>query len=117
MVNQITRKVIDLIEGRDIQTVSNWLKKFKNLKIYIRFYGDITKDLNFISNVAVVKDFNISDDPSQSLKINFMEIKLTLATNKITINHNNQVDILNGVNTSVSSNATILKITGERIYY
>ena len=93
------------------------LDKFKNLKIYIRFYGDITKNLNFISNVAVVKDFNISDDPSQSLKINFMEIKLTLATNKITINHNNQVDILNGVNTSVSSNATILKITGERIYY
>ena len=36
MVNQITRKVIDLIEGRDIQTVSNWLKKFKNLKIITR---------------------------------------------------------------------------------
>ena len=36
MVNQITRKVVDLIEGRDIQTVSNWLKKFKNLKIVSR---------------------------------------------------------------------------------
>lgn len=36
MINQITRKVIDLIEGRDIETISNWLKKFKNLKIVSR---------------------------------------------------------------------------------
>ena len=93
------------------------LDKFKNLKIYIRFKNDITKDLNFIDNVAIVRDFNLVDDPSHSPGINFMEIKLTLATNKITINHNNQIDMLNGVNTFVSSNASILKITGERIYY
>ena len=98
-------------------SLNDTLDKFKNLKIYINFNGNIIKDLNFINNVAVVRDFNLADDPSQSLKINFMEIKLTLATNKIIINNNNQVDILNGVNTHVSSNATIFKITGERVCF
>lgn len=36
MVDQIKRKIIDLIEGRDIETVSNWLKKFPNIKIISR---------------------------------------------------------------------------------
>jgi len=36
LVDLITRKVIDLIEGRDVETVSNWLKKFPNLKIISR---------------------------------------------------------------------------------
>ena len=36
MVDQTKRKIIDLIEGRDIETVSNWLKKFPNIKIISR---------------------------------------------------------------------------------
>ena len=93
------------------------LDKFKNLKIYISFNGSIVKDLNFINNTAIVRDFNLADDPIESVKINFLEIKLTSDTNKITINLNNQVDISNGSNTSVSSNATIYRITGKRICY
>ena len=93
------------------------LDKFKNLKIYISFNGNIVKDLNFINNTAIVRDFNLADDPIESVKINFLEIKLTSDTNKITINLNNQVDISNGSNTSVSSNATIYRITGKRICY
>ena len=93
------------------------LDKFKNLKIYISFNGNIVKDLNFIDNTAIVRDFNLADDPIVSVKINFLEIKLTLDTNKITVNLNNQVDISNGSNTSVESNATIYRITGERICY
>ena len=93
------------------------LDKFKNLKIYISFNGNIVKDLNFIKNTAIVRDFNLSDDPITSVKINFLEIKLTSDTNKITINLNNQVEILDGSNTSVESNATIYRIVGERIYY
>lgn len=36
MVDHIKRKIIDLIEGRDADTVSKWLKKFSNLKIVSR---------------------------------------------------------------------------------
>ena len=36
MVNLVTRKVVDLIEGRTIETVTEWLKKFSNLKIVSR---------------------------------------------------------------------------------
>ena len=93
------------------------LDKFKNLKIYISFNGNIVKDLNFINNTAIVRDFNLADDPIESVKINFLEIKLTSDTNKITINLNNQVEILNGSNTNVESNASIYRITGERICY
>ena len=97
--------------------LNNSLDKFKNLKIYISFNGNIVKDLNFINNTAIVRDFNLSDDPIESVKINFLEIKLTSDANKITVNLNNQVDISNGSNTSVSSNATIYRITGKRICY
>ena len=93
------------------------LDKFKNLKIYISFNGNIVKDLNFINNTAIVRDFNLADDPVESVKINFLEIKLTSDTNKITVILNNQLDISNGSNTSVTSNATIYKITGKRICY
>ena len=89
------------------------LDKFKNLKIYISFNGNIVKDLNFINNTAIVRDFNLADDPIESVIVKFIEIKLTSDTNKITVNLNNQVDISNGSNTSVSSNATIYRITGK----
>ena len=36
MVDLVKRKIVDLIIGRDIETVSNWLKKFQNLKIASR---------------------------------------------------------------------------------
>lgn len=36
MVNLETRKVVDLIEGRTIEIVTEWLKKFSNLKIASR---------------------------------------------------------------------------------
>ena len=97
--------------------LNDTLDKFKNLKIYISFNGNIVKDLNFINNTAIVRDFNLADDPIQSVKISFLEIKLTSDTNKIIVNLNNQVDISNGSNTSVESIASIYRITGERIYY
>ena len=31
-----TRKIIDLIESREVEIVSEWLKKFKNIKIFNR---------------------------------------------------------------------------------
>ena len=36
MVNLTTRKVVDLIEGRTIEIVAEWLKKFPNIKIASR---------------------------------------------------------------------------------
>lgn len=33
MVNLLTNEVVDLIEGRDIKNVSEWLKMFSNLKM------------------------------------------------------------------------------------
>ena len=95
------------------------ISKFKNLKIRIEVYGKIVRNLDFVSNVATIREFNLRDNSAESLRINFIEIKLTLdsANNKIIINHINQIDINNGVTESVSSNASILKITGERVYY
>ena len=119
--NSIISSIEEVIWEGSLSTgeipLNDSLDKFKNLKIYISFNGNIVKDLNFINNVAIVRDFNLADDPIESVKINFLEIKLTLDTNKITINLNNQLEILNGSNTSVSSNATIYRITGERICY
>lgn len=36
MVDLDTRKIVDLIEGRTIEVVSNWLKKFPNIKLASR---------------------------------------------------------------------------------
>ena len=93
------------------------LDKFKNLKIYMTFYGRFVKELNFVQNEAVVRDFNLADDPIESTIVKFIEIKLTSDTKKITVISNNQVNILNGTNTNVESDCIIHKITGERICY
>ena len=99
--------------------LSDSINKFKNLKAYIRFYGNNIKDLNFVNTFAYIKEFNLADNLSDSLKVNFVEMLLTLnnETNTITITHNNQVEILNGVNTSVPSVGSIYKIIGERVYF
>lgn len=95
------------------------ISKFKNLKIRIEVYGKIVRNLDFVNNVATIREFNLRDNSAESLRINFIEIKLTLdsANNKIIINHINQIDINNGVIEDVANNASILKITGERVYY
>ena len=46
-----------------------------------------------------------------------MLLTLNNENNTITITHNNQVEILNGVNTSVPSVGSIYRITGERVYF
>ena len=99
--------------------LSDSINKFKNLKAYIRFYGNNIKDLNFVGTFAYIKEFNLADNLSETLKVNFVEMLLTLnnETNTITITHNNQVEILNGVNTSVPSVGSIYKIIGERVYF
>ena len=99
--------------------LSDSINKFKNLKAYIRFYGNNIKDLNFVDTFAYIKEFKLADDLSESLKVHFMEMLLTLnnETNTITITHNNQVEILNGVNTSVPSVGSIYRIIGERVYF
>ena len=99
--------------------LSDNINKFKNLKIYIKYYNNIIKELNFAGSIAVIRDFNISDDTNQSLEINLVEIMLTLnsETNTITISHNNQIELTNGNYNSVPSVASILRITGERISY
>ena len=95
------------------------ISKFKNLKIRIELYGKIVRNLDFVSNVATIREFNLRDATEESLRINFVEIQLTLdsTNNKIIINHINQLDIANGSAENVTSNASILKITGERVYY
>ena len=95
------------------------ISKFKNLKIRINFYGKIDKNLEFVNNIVTIKEFNLRDNSTESLRINFIEIQLTLdsVNNKIIINHINQLDIINGVTEDVADNASILKITGERVYY
>ena len=96
------------------------ISKFKNLKIRIEVYGKIVRNLDFVKNVATIREFNLRDASEESLRINFIEIQLTLDSdnNKIIINHINQIDINNGgVTEDVTNNASILKITGERVYY
>ena len=95
------------------------ISKFKNLKIKIELYGKIVRNLDFVSNVATIREFNLRDATEESLRINFVEIQLTLdsTNNKIIINHINQLDIANGSTQNVTSNASILNITGERVYY
>ena len=97
------------------------ISKFKNLKIMIEVYGKIVRNLDFVKNVATIREFNLRDASEESLRINFIEIQLTLDSdnnNKIIINHINQIDINNGgVTEDVTNYASILKITGERIYY
>lgn len=95
------------------------ISKFKNLKIRIDFYGKIDKNLEFVNDMVTIREFNLKDNTGESLRINFAEIQLTLdsANNKIIINHINQIDINNGVIEDVANNASILKITGERVYY
>ena len=99
--------------------LSDSINKFKNLKAYIRFYGNHIKDLNFVDTFACIREFNLDGNLSESLKVNFVEMLLTLnnETNTITITHNNQVEILNGVNTSVPSVGSIYRIIGERVYF
>ena len=99
--------------------LSDSINKFKNLKAYIRFYGNNIKDLNFVGTFAYIKEFNLGNNLSESLKVHFVEMLLTLnnETNTITITNNNQVEILNGVNASVPSVLSIYKITGERVYF
>ena len=36
LVDQSRRKIVDLIQGRDVETISEWLKKFSNIKILSR---------------------------------------------------------------------------------
>ena len=99
--------------------LSDSINKFKNLKAYMRFYGNHIKELNFVGDFAYIKEFNLADELSDTLKVHFVEMKLTLnnETNTITITNNNQVEILNGVNTSVPSVGSIYRITGERVYF
>ena len=99
--------------------LSDSINKFKNLKAYVRFYGNHIKDLNFVGDFAYIKEFNLADELSDILKVHFVEMKLTLnnETNTITITNNNQVEILNGVNTSVPSVGSIYRITGDRVYF
>lgn len=97
--------------------LSDDISKFVNLKIYMDIYGKVIRNLDFINNTAIIREFNLRDNPTESLRINLIEIKLTFDNNTIIINHNNQLDIFNGVTESVSSNASILKITGERVCY
>ena len=95
------------------------ITKFKNLKIKIELYGKIVRNLDFVSNVATIREFNLRDATEESLRMNFVEIQLTLdsTNNKIIINHINQLDIANSSTENVTSNASILNITGERVYY
>ena len=70
--------------------------------------------------MATIREFNLRDASEESLRINFIEIQLTLDSdnNKIIINHINQLDINNGgVTEDVTNKANILKISGERVYY
>ena len=99
--------------------LSDNINKFKNLKVYIKFYGNNIKNLNFVGDFAYIKDFNLSDNLDDSLKIYFLEMILTLnnENNVITITHNNQLEILNGSNSSVPSVGAIYRITGERVYF
>lgn len=97
--------------------LSDDISKFVNLKIYMDIYGKVIRNLDFIGNTAIIREFNLRDNSAESLRINLIEIKLIFDNNTIIINHNNQLDIFNGVTESVSSNASILKITGERVCY
>ena len=54
--------------------LSDNINKFKNLKAYIRFYGNNIKDLNFVNTFAYIKEFNLADNLSDSLKVNFVEM-------------------------------------------
>ena len=85
----------------------------------IDVYGKIVRNLDFVNKVATIREFNLRDSSAESLRINFIEIQLTLDSdnNKIIINHVNQIDINNAVTEDVANNASILKISGERIYY
>ncbi len=96
------------------------ISKFKNLKIRLDLYGKVELDLNFASNVARIREFNLRDNTSESYRINFIEVQLTLSEDntKITINHINQLDINNAGQTVDVENITkIYRITGERVYY
>lgn len=95
------------------------IDKFKNLKIYLKYYGNFIKDLSFVNNISIIREFNLADDIAETNAINFVEIRLTLdpETNKITITSNNQLTLLDGSATTVTSLASIYRITGERICY
>lgn len=77
MVNLLTNEVVDLIEGRDIKTVSEWLKMFPNLKIVSRdgssSYKSAIKDAN--NNIIQVSDrFHEIKNLSETLE-NFIRRK------------------------------------------
>lgn len=99
--------------------LSDDISKFKNLKIRLEIYGTIYRDLIFTDNVAIFREFNLRDNITESYRINFIEIKLTLDSNnnKIIIDHINQLAINNGNVEVVETTASIKKIIGERVRY
>lgn len=55
MVNLTTRKVVDLIEGRTIEIVAEWLKKFSNIKIASRDGSTIYRSAIEKANSSIIQ--------------------------------------------------------------
>lgn len=70
MVDHVTRKIIDLIDGRDKEIVSNWLAKFPNIKILTRD-GSVTYRQaisNTSKNIIQISDrFHLIKNLSEAL--------------------------------------------------
>ena len=123
-VERIICDIDEILWDGSISTTGNItlvddINKFKNLKIHITFNGKVIENINFINNIAIIRNFNIPDDNTVSARITFNEIKLSLLDNNlISIETNNVIDMKSeGLNFTTDMFATIYRITGERVRF
>lgn len=89
MVNHATNKAVDVLDSRDVETVSEWLKNFKNLKIVTRDGSQAYKSAITKANpeiIQVADRFHLEKNVSEAI---VSELKTKLPE-KITINKNTE---------------------------
>ena len=87
MVNHVTNKAVDVLDSRDAETVSEWLKKFKNLKIVTRDGSQVYRSAITKANpdiIQVADRFHLEKNVSEAIA---SELKSKLPE-KIIINKN-----------------------------
>lgn len=119
LIDGITKEV--LFEGEASSgeiTLNDSIENFKNVRICISYYGNIDTYLSFYNNICDIKHFNMADDLSKSLDMDFLELRIEKINNTtLKINHLNQVKLSNGTVTTTTPTAKIVRIYGERIKF
>lgn len=91
MINHVTNKAVDVLDSRDSETVSEWLKKFNNLRIVTRDGSQVYRTAITKANPEIIQvadrfhlEKNVSEAIVSELKSRLPEkIKININTGKV----------------------------------